>query len=332
MKNDSIKPEIRASIWGLFLAVIVLISIFAVSSCSSGYQQEQNLDKLSYPGDKSFSFREDGSDWQVYFDGNEIAAIYKDGIKISDSDIDQYKNMIVDNIDELRYGFEDDSDRAGVFKFDMKKFDDDMKILSDSINKDNFMRFKFEFDEDEFKNNMEVLEKNLSELKHKKIEVYIDSDKIKDHLKDLGEKLKDIPHPKEIEVNIDMNVFKEGLKKFRDEMRLHKFHFDSLDINMGELHNNMKELKKNLKSLKIESNDIKIEMKNLKAFLRDLKNELVNDGYLDSKDDELNLSMSAEKITVNEKEISREHLEKYMELYKKHYDKELDGEINIDDD
>jgi len=200
MKNDSIKLEIRAGIWGIFLAVIVLVSIFAISSCSSGYQQEQNLNKLSYVGDKSFSFREDGSDWQVYFDGNDIAALYKDGIKISGSDIDQYKNMVYDNIDELRSGFKDNSNNKNVFKFDMKKFDDDMKIFGDSINNNNFIRFKFEFDEDEFEKNMEELEKNLSELKNKKIEVYIDSDRIRDHLKDLGEKLKDIPCLKEIEV------------------------------------------------------------------------------------------------------------------------------------
>lgn len=332
MKNDSIKPEIRAGIWGIFLAVIVLLSIFTISSCSSGYQQEQSLNQHSYPGDRSFSFREEGSDWQVYFDGKNIAALYKDGIKISDSDVDQYKNMIFDNIDELRSDFEDKLDKTNVFGFDMKKFGDDMKIFRDSINNDNFMRFKFEFDEDEFGKNMEELEKNLSELKNKKIEVYIDSDKIKDHLKDLGKKLKDIPHPKEIDVNIDMDVFKEGMKKFRDEMRLHKFHFDSLDINMDELHDNMKEFKNNLKNLKIETKEFKIQRKNLKLFLHHLKNELVNDGYLNSKDDELNLNINTDKMMVNGKDISREHLEKYKELYKKYYGKEIDGEIKIDND
>jgi len=332
MNENPTKTEVRVGIWGLLLAAIFMVSIFAVSSCSSGYQQEQSLNQLSHPCDKSFSFSENGSEWRVYFDGNDIAAIYKDDNRIPDSEIHQYKNMIYDNIEELRSDFEDDLDRANVFKFDMKKFDDDMKKFKDSVDNDNFLHFKFEFDEDEFEKNMEELEKNLGELKNNKIEIYIDSDRIKDHIKDLGEKLKDIPYPKEIDINIDMDVFKEGMKKFHDEMRLHKFHIDSLDINMDELHNNMKELKNNLKNLKIESKDFKIEMKNLKTFLRDLKNELVKDGYLNSKDDELNLNMSADKMTVNGKKISGEHLTKYKELYKKHYGKEIEGKIKIDND
>jgi chromosome segregation ATPase len=332
MNENTTKTEVRAGILGLLLAAIVMVSILAISSCSSGYQQEQNLNQVSYPGDKSFSFRKDGSEWRVYFDGNDIAAIYKDDNRISDSEILQYKNMIYDNIDELRSDFEDHSDRVNVFKFNMKKFDDDMEIFRDSIDNDNFMHFKFEFDENEFAKNMEELEKNLGELRNKKIEIYIDSDKIRDHIKDFEEKLKDIPDPKEIDIKIDMDVFKEGMKKFRDEMRLHKFHFDSLDINMDEFHNNMKELKNNLKNLKIETKGFKIEMKNLKTFLRDLKNGLVRDGYLNSNDDELNFNMSAEKMKVNGKEISSAHLEKYKKLYKKHYGKEIEGEIKIDND
>lgn len=332
MNEEPKKTDVRTGIWGLLFAAIIMMSIFVISSCSSGYQQEHNLNQISHPEDKSFSFMEDGSNWQVYFDGKDIAAVYKDGDRIPDSEVHQYQNMIYENIDDLRSNFEDQRDRANVFKFDMKKFDDSMKLFRDSIDNDNFMHFKFEFDENEFDKNMEELENNLAELKNKKIEIYIDSDKMKDHIKKWGEKLKDIPCPKEIEVNIDMDVIKEGMKKFRDEMRLHKFHFDSLDINMDEFHNDMKNLKNNLKNLKIETKDFKFEMKNLKSFLHDLKNELVKDGYLISKDDNLNLNMSTDKMTVNEKEISMGHLNKYKELYKKHYGKEIEGEIKIDND
>ena len=334
MKTDFTNTELRANLFGIVFALIVFTALLALSGCSSGIEKNNTSNQTSLNGDKSFSFKDEGSGWRVDFEDDEISALYKDGIRVPDNEVNQYKDMIYEKLNDLKSDYKDLSGNAHRFYFDVDKFGDEMKKFKKDFNDDKFLHFKLEFDEDELEKNMEKLEKNLKELKDKKIELYFDSKKFKDQMKELEENLKDLPNIPDkldfdVDVFLDMDDFKDGMKKFGETFKNFDFKIDSSEFDMSKLRKNMKDLKKHLKGLKIEVHGMKGEMKKLNLFLDDLKSELVKDGYLNSTEDDCDLEISADNTKVNDVEVKNEDHKKYKDLYKKHFDKEIDGTIKI---
>lgn len=337
MKIDFTNVELRASVFGILFALFVGVVLLSLSGCSSGSEQNATTNQINFSGDKSFSFKDEGSNWRVDFEDDEISALYKDGSRIPDNEIEQHKEMIYENLSRLHSEYDNLSGKVHRFHFDMDKFKEDMGKFKHDFDNDKFMHFKLEFDEDEFEKNMEKLEESLKDLKDKKIELYFDSEDFKDNMKELEENLKDLPVPPmppdvDIDVYLDMDDFKDGMKNFAESFRHFDVKIDSSDFDMSELRESMKELKKNMKGLKIEMRDLKGEMKKLDAFLDDLKSELVKDGYIKSIDEEMNLEMEKDYTKINDVIVKAEDHTKYKELYKRHFDKELDKTIKINRD
>ena len=337
MKTDFTGAEFRANLFGILFALVVLTTLISISGCSSGIEQNTTSYQTSSTGDKSFSFKDEGSDWRVDFDDDEISALYKDGTRVPDNEIDQHKEMIYEKLDGLKSDFKEFDGNVHKFHFDMDKFDQEMKKFKHDFDNDKFMHFKFEFDEEEFEKNMEKLEEHLEGLKDKKIELYFDSEEFNENMKELEENLKNLPIPPnppdvDIDVYMDMDQFKDGIKNFKESFKHFDFKFDSAEFDMSELNESMKELKKNMKGLKIEMHDMKGEMKKLNSFLGELKSELVIDGYLSTDSEEYDLEMNSALTKVNDRVVKQEHHKKYLELYKKHFDKNIDGTIKINRD
>ena len=334
MKIDFTSTEFRANLFGILFALIVFTALISFSGCSSGIEQNNNSNQTSFSGDQSFSFKDKGSDWRVDFEDDEISALYKDGTRVPDNEIAQHKEIIYEKLNGLKSDFKEFDGNIHKFHFDMDKFDKEMKKFKYDFDSDKFMHFKFEFDEEEFEKNMEKLEESLKSLKDKKIELYFDSEEFNENMKELEEKLKDLPIPPnppdvDIDVYMDMDQFKDGMKNFKESFKDFDFKFDSAEFDMSELNESMKELKKNMKGLKIEMHDMKGEMKKLNSFLDELKSELVGDGYLITNSEEYDLEMNSAITKVNDKVVKQEHHKKYLELYKKHFDKNIDGTIKI---
>ena len=337
MKINFTNVKLRANTFGIFFSFIVIAALISLPGCSSGLEQKDDDNTLNFSGDKSFSFKDEGSSWRVDFDDDEISALYKDGARVPDSEIEQYEEMIYEKLNRLKSDSRDLSGNVHHFYFDMDKFGDDMKKFKEDFDDDKFTHFKLEFDDDEFNENMEKLGERLEELKDKKIELYFNSENFKDHLKELEENLKNLPvppnlHDFDIDIHIDMDDFREEMKSLGESFKNFEFKIDSSDFDLSELRDNMKELKKNMKGLKIDMHDLKWEMKKLNAFLDDLKSELVKDGYLNSTEGDYNLEMSVDKTVVNDVEVKEEDHIKYKKLYKRHFDKEIDGTIKINSD
>ena len=337
MKIDFTNVELRASAFGILFALFIGVVLLSLSGCSSGSEQNAATDQINFSGDKSFSFKDEGSNWRVDFEDEEISALYKDGSRIPDSEIEQHKEMIYNNLRQLHSEYDELAGNVHRFHFDMDKFKEDMGKFKHDFDNDKFMHFKLEFDEDEFEKNMEKLEESLKDLKDKKIELYFDSEDFKENMKELEENLKDLPVPPippdvNIDVYLDMDDFKDGMKNFAESFRHFDVKIDSSDFDMSELRESMKELKKNMKGLKIEMHDLKGEMKKLNAFLDDLKSELVKDGYMKSAEEEINFEMDKDYTKVNDVNVKAEDHTKYKELYKRHFDKEIDGTIKINRD
>lgn len=337
MKPDITNVELRASVFGILFAIFVFAALLSLTRCSSGVTENNPSDQKSFTGDKSFSFKEEGSTWRVDFDGDEISALYKDGAQLPDSEINQHKDMIYEKLDGLRQEYPKPSNNVHHFHFDGDKFGEDMKKFKDYFDRDSLMHFKIEFDEDEFEKNMEKLEEHLKDLKDKKIEPYFDSENFKENMKELEENLKNLPVPPsppdvDVDVYLDMNDFKDGMKQLGEAFKHFDFKLDSSDMDMSELRESMKELKKNMKGLKIEVNSPSGEMKKTNSFLAELKRELVNDGYIKSTDEDFDLEMDIDNTRINDVKIKSENHVKYKEIYKKHFDKELDGTFKIKKD
>ena len=334
MKLDFTNAEFRTNLFGILFAVIVLTALLSLSGCASGIEQNSTLNQTSFNADKSFSFKDAGSDWRVEFEDNEISALYKDGARIPDKEIENNKEMIYKKLGELRFDYNDLEGNVHRFYFDTDKFKEDVEKFKKDFDNDKFLHFKLEFDEDEFEKNMEQLEDRLKDLKDKKIELYFDSEEFKDNMKDLEENLKDIPVPPfppdvDVDVDLDMEDLKERMKNFGESFKHFDFKVDSAEFDISELNESMKELKKNMKGLKIEIHDLKGEMKKLNAFIDDLKSELIKDGYIKSVDEEINLEMDKDYTKINDIIAKAEDHAKYKELYKRHFNKEIDGTIKI---
>jgi chromosome segregation ATPase len=317
----------------IVLTGIALLLIISLTSYSIGQEKSDTYSD----GNKSFSFKENGSDWRVYFEDNKITDLYRDGSRVPDEEVDQYRDMIYEKLDELRTDYKKYSGKVHRFYFDMDEFQEHMKKFKEDFDKDRFMKFKFKFDEEDFEKNMKELEESLKELRDKKLELYFDSEKFNEKMKELEENLKNLPKPPnpsdiDVDVYFDAEKFKEGMKKFNESIKLHKFNIDSSVFDMNELKENMKELKKNMKGLKIEISGVKGEVKKLNQFLKELKSELVNDGYLNSVDEDYSLELSDDATLVNDVSVkSTDHL-KYKEIYKRIFNKEIEGKIKIEND
>ena len=334
MKNNSTNNGFKSGAFSFLFIPILLIAFLNITGCSSGFEQNDLQNQSSFSGDKSFSFKDDGSSWRVDFKDDDISAVYKDGTRLSDSEIDTYKDMIYDKIDELKTDQEMLAGKIHRFHFDKDKFKDKMKRFKNDFDNDKFLHFKIELNEDELEKNMKELEENLKELKNKKIEIYFDSEQFKENMKELEESLKNLPEPPippdiDVDVHINMDKFKDNMKKWEKEFKSKNFKFDSSFVDLSELKESMKQLKENMKDLHVDMSDLKVEMKKLKSFLSDLKSELVKDGYIKSADESFDLDMNKDRTEVNGKEVKPSDHQKYLEMYKKHFDKELENEFKI---
>jgi chromosome segregation ATPase len=331
MKNISTNFKFKAIAFFIMLKVVVFTIVLCLISSSKTVGQN------SVSGDKSFFFKENGSEWRVEFEKDEIAAIYKDGARLPDNKIDEYKEMIFDKIDELKSEQDKFSGNIYNFKFDADQFKKQMKKFKEDFNKDKFMRFKLEFDEDDFNKNMEELEDKLNDLKDKKFELYFDSKKFEENMKELEEALKHLPNPPispniDLDIHLNMEKLKENMKKFGKEFKLHNFRIDSSVIDMKELRESMRELKRNMNGLRVEIHDLDGDMKKLNKFLADLKTELVKDGYISSIDEKFDLEMGPDKTTINEIPVKQADHNKYKKIYKRYFNKEIDGTFKIKKD
>lgn len=333
MEKNNICFYPKAFVLRSTIAFLFLAFAFVLSSCASSVVNDQIV-KPEFEGDKSFSFKDDGSNWRVDFNDNDITSLYKDGKRVPDSEIKQHRKMIYKKLDELRSDYNDFSGKVHLFNFDSDKLKDLVKKFKRDFDNEKFWKFKLEFDEEDFEKNMKEMEE---ELKDKKIELYFDSKCFKKKMKELEETLKNLPDPPtppgvDVNIFIDKEKFKDGMKKLEESIKHHKFNFDSSLFNMKELKENMKDLRENLKGLKIEISGVKSEMQKLNKFLEKLKTELVKDGYLKSENDDYSLEMSDSQTKVNNTVVKQSDHENYKKIYERIFNREIEGKIKIEND
>ncbi len=254
--------------------VLPMMLLLVFSGCSTANQGTvAHLDTNSR-ADQTFSFYKDegGKDsrWEVNFNNGEISSIFRDGERIPDNEIDDYRGMIYKRINKLQNKSHHIEADLNGFKFDMRNFKEDMHKMKEGLKN---QKFEFHFDDEAFRDGMKELSAELSKLKDKKIKIEFDSDKFDDEMDRLN---KDI----NIQVNVNMDDLKENIEKMKSEMKDHLDEIQNIDIDLSGLDDAMSELGKNMGSIKIKLHGLDIKLKKLNDFIDTVKEEMVKDNLI----------------------------------------------------
>lgn len=308
MKNLKNKNLYIALIPALFITLILVAAVVTANIKKS----EINVIDKGVSSIKLFEPQSDSSEvekftiiendirWDVSIKDGKIIELTKDGDRISESEIEKYRPVILKKLKNLSSRLDGDNDNIKVksdrikIKIDKEKLSQSMAQLKDDLKKLEKINIHIRMDDKDW--NMET-----------------DGEEFKEEMEKLAgelEKLGDMDLDFDFDIDVDIDP---------DEIR----------IDLSGLKEGMCELKENMKDLKIEMKELKTEMKKLKAFLDESKSELVKDGYISDEKEEFDMELSTEKMSVNGKEVPEEIHKKHLELYKKHFNQELENKIKI---
>ena len=174
----------------LFLSFILFFSITSIS-CADTPTDSLNKDSGKY---LSFYETENGEQihWEANFYGEEITSIYKNGKRIPDELVEDYKYKIYNELDEMRFG-----EKRFSFKMPMITKDDfDFQFNFDELNKEleelqkELPKLNDHFNSEEFKKEMKELGK---ELKKNKLKIYkFNEENFKEQMEELRKNLKEL--------------------------------------------------------------------------------------------------------------------------------------------
>ncbi len=297
------------------LSPITIISGFIlIAGCSNVQEASSNKTyQQERFAENSFIFKKDEDRWRVDFEDGEIAAIYKNGERISSDSHHIYKDMIYNRVNRLRNNLRDPKPELFAFKFDMSELNSNLKEMTNRLRENLPDKIEVEIDKEEFNKGMEALSEAMKELKTQKFKFNFDEESFREDMKKLKEDLKKIDTDKiknkiKIEVRRNIDDVEKELEKIKIEIK-------DLDID--------------LKGLDVDLKKLNIKMEKLDNFLKELKSELVKDGYIKSEDDKVSFIMNDEVISINGEEITPEHQKKYLDIYEKHFNKERKGDFKI---
>ena len=157
-------------------------------------------DSLNKESQKYLSFYEtvegETFHWEVNFNGNEISSIYKNGKKIPDDLVADYKDKVNDELDEMRFGNRKFSFQMPVisgdeFNFNFDELNKELEEMKKNLPKiDDEFEFHY-FDSEEFKKEMDELKKELEENKAKIFKYKFDDEEFKKQMEELKKNLKE---------------------------------------------------------------------------------------------------------------------------------------------
>ena len=176
----------------LFISLVFFLTSF---SCASAPSDSLNKDSQKY---LSFYETTDGETihWEVNFFGDDITSIYKNGKRIPDDLVADYKDKVYDQLDEMRFGEKRFSFQMPVivgdeFNFDFDEMNKELEEMKKNLpNLDEEFQFHY-FDSEEFKKEMEDLKKELEENKSKFHDFRWNDEEFKKQMEELKKELKE---------------------------------------------------------------------------------------------------------------------------------------------
>jgi len=198
-----------------FLLFSSLLFILTSVSCADTPTDSLNKDSQKY---LSFYETVDGEriHWEANFLGDEITSIYKNGKRIPDELVADYKDKVYDQLDNMRFGGKKFSFRMPVitgdeFRIDMEELYKELEEMKKDLPRHK-EHFKFyQFDSEEFKKEMEELKKELEKNNSKIYNWKFDEEKFKEEMEELKKNLKEnMPKPEDFHLYFEWDEQKEG--------------------------------------------------------------------------------------------------------------------------
>ncbi len=332
-----------AKMFSFLFFIFLSLSFYSCSSPAQENMQKEsdNEDIKSDSGEKVFSFHRltNGKDvlWKAVFKDGKVAELYKNGKKIPQENIDDYQDMVNDELSDLEFYQPEFPRRNFRFRFDRGALDSSMKQLRESLSHKDFSWVDSAFNSEKFRSEMDSLKENLRGLKRIRLclpdslDFHFDSAAFNRGMRELKENLENMKFDHH-DFECDMGAFREGMKKFREEMKHNRFNSEDFKIDMKDFSHQMKKFKEEMKDFHLNMENFKSEMKKLKSFLKDVRVELVKDNIIKSEDESFKLKMDSEEMFINGKKVPDNLFKKYKEIYKKNFGKEIEHEINFNTD
>ena len=171
---------------------ILLLFLFTSTSCAV-----QSVDSLKKDSPKYLSFYEnvDGEriHWEANFLDDEITSIYKNGKRIPDDLVDDYKYKVYDQLDKMRFGPKRFSFRMDDFHFDMDGLHENLDELREKLKDKKLHLEEFKLDEN-LKKELEELKEKLKEQKPHIYKWKFDNEKFKEDMEKLEKELEENFH------------------------------------------------------------------------------------------------------------------------------------------
>lgn len=178
-----------------YILSILLLFAFTSVSCADTPTDSLNKDSQKY---LSFYENVDGEQihWEANFFGDEITSIYKNGKRIPDDLVADYKEKVYSQLDEMRFGdrkfkFHMPLVVGEDFHFDMEELHKDLEEMQKDLPELNEDFQYHHFDSEEFEKEMEELEKELEENKSHIYKFKFDEEEFKEQMEQLEKELKE---------------------------------------------------------------------------------------------------------------------------------------------
>lgn len=317
----------------LYLILIIFSGTFLISCASSYYTEDEKSSTSSY----TFYDYQDGKkvQYKVYFNDDDIASLYIDEKKIPDNEIDDYRTMIYDKIDNINHS----SKSRSVHRFkdnaviDMSWLNEMMSELKENLQDS---KFKIHIDKENLQEEMERLKEELKDID---IDIHFDKEQFRQEMKELKKHLKKM---KKEDFEINMDEFNRKMQEFAEEMKHQEFAINNMKIKIPEIHIphidipeppeinvDLSGLEASMKDLDKKMAELDKKMKKLDAFMDEFKKELVKDGIIKSEDENFEIDYRNDGLEINGKKVPDHLYEKYKKMYKEHFGREFDPHFKI---
>ncbi len=316
MKNEKLQSAFSLP---KILIMLILVGgaliLHACTSSEASVKPGNDGNKQLNKGEESFAFYDTTGGqqtyWEAVFKDHKLNKLYKNGIQIPDTLFNDYKDMVFNRLDNIS------GDRQKyVFRFHGFPFDSTFTRHRKHF-KDHFMWmspdscFPF-FNDKKFHIEMDSLKKELGKMKHFKFDFKFDSLKFGDKMRKMMEGLKHM-HFDSAEFKMNMKEFEKGMKEFQKEMKNKKF---DIDIDLTELGNQMDNLKEQMHHFKLDMSKVNKELKKYNHFIQELKKEMVEDDVIKKSDEDVEVKIKSNSMSVNGKKLPDKLYKKYKKLYK----------------
>jgi hypothetical protein len=307
----------------IIIAILMPLIFIACASSSNEELSSQAKQENQFQRDttaKYFSFyaRDNGQNifWRAAFKKGKLAELYRNNEKISDDMLNNYRDLVYDNLSDINKTNYSYNFNVNHLDFDSLRFNN--STWNDADSSSNGDSSFYGLDSNTLKNLMENLKDAM-----KNIKINIDTAALSESMKELKKSMKSF------QVNFDTAEINNEMRKVAEDMKNNSFNLSDLEANMAGLKARMHALNFDMNNIKTHMTVLDKKLSKFRTFMSNLKDELVNDGVINDNNEKFDMDFSAKGIIINGKKLRDDLFEKYKKLYEDDLGEKVDETTHI---